>query len=85
MIKNNVHYKNGLIHYIYGNGAGKSTSSFGMALRAIGHGFKPIIIQFLKETKSISDVKKVIDEYITPNLNLNDLLTQYFDENEMGL
>lgn len=31
-----------------GNGAGKTTSALGVALRAIGHGKKVIIIQFMK-------------------------------------
>lgn len=38
----------GLIHYYYGNGKGKTTSIIGGLLRALGHGFKPILIQFLK-------------------------------------
>jgi cob(I)alamin adenosyltransferase len=38
----------GLIHYYYGNGKGKTTSIIGGLLRALGHGLKPILIQFLK-------------------------------------
>ena len=35
--------------YLYtGDGAGKSTSSFGLALRALGHNQKVLVIQFLK-------------------------------------
>ena len=40
---------NGLIQIYTGNGKGKSTASYGLALRASGRGFKTIIIQFLKQ------------------------------------
>ena len=35
-----------------GNGWGKSTSAFGAALRSLGHGYKVIIIQFMKGRKN---------------------------------
>ncbi len=38
----------GYIHVYTGNGKGKSTAAFGLALRAIGAGLRVIIIQFLK-------------------------------------
>lgn len=38
----------GKIQVITGNGKGKTTSAFGLAARAAGHGFKIIIIQFMK-------------------------------------
>ncbi|ATW28354.1 cob(I)yrinic acid a,c-diamide adenosyltransferase [Candidatus Formimonas warabiya] len=38
----------GLIQVYTGNAKGKSTASFGLALRAAGHGFKVVIIQFMK-------------------------------------
>ncbi|NHJ00710.1 MAG: cob(I)yrinic acid a,c-diamide adenosyltransferase [Candidatus Heimdallarchaeota archaeon] len=39
----------GLIHVISGNGKGKTTSALGLALRASGHGFRTLIIQFMKK------------------------------------
>ena len=38
----------GYIQVYTGNGKGKSTASFGLALRAVGAGYRVIIIQFLK-------------------------------------
>jgi cob(I)alamin adenosyltransferase len=40
--------EHGLTHVYTGNGKGKTTSSFGLALRASGHGLKTYIVQFLK-------------------------------------
>lgn len=38
----------GLIEVYTGNAKGKSTASFGLAVRAVGHGLKVVIIQFMK-------------------------------------
>jgi cob(I)alamin adenosyltransferase len=40
--------KVGLIVVLTGNGKGKTTSAMGMVLRAVGHGLKVCIIQFMK-------------------------------------
>jgi cob(I)alamin adenosyltransferase len=41
----------GVLVVITGNGKGKSTSGFGTVLRALGHGLKPGIVQFIKGSK----------------------------------
>ena len=38
----------GLIHVYTGNGKGKTTASIGLAIRAIGQGYKVCMIQFMK-------------------------------------
>lgn len=38
----------GLIQVYTGNSKGKTTAAFGLAIRAVGHGFKTYIIQFMK-------------------------------------
>jgi len=44
--------------YLYtGNGAGKTTAALGLALRALGHNRKVIIIQFMKGKKDIGEYK----------------------------
>lgn len=41
-----------MIHLYSGNGKGKSTAAFGLALRQLGYGRKILIVQFLKDGAS---------------------------------
>ena len=40
--------ENGLVQVYYGKGKGKTTAAIGLGIRAIGNGYKVIMIQFLK-------------------------------------
>ena len=68
-----------MIHIYTGNGKGKTTSSFGLAMRASGQGLKVIIFQFLKpkslvtgeeiSAKKIKNLKIVKYEQSHPMFN----------------
>jgi len=49
--------RNGLVYLYTGEGGGKTTNAFGFALRAIGHGYKVVIVQFMKGWQDIGEVK----------------------------
>jgi cob(I)alamin adenosyltransferase len=48
-----VQQDRGLIIVHTGNGKGKTTAAFGLALRAAGHGMRVLIIQFLKGQQGV--------------------------------
>ncbi len=45
----------GIILVLTGNGKGKSSSGFGMIARALGHGFKVAVVQFIKGSFSTGE------------------------------
>jgi cob(I)alamin adenosyltransferase len=47
----------GFIHVYTGDGEGKTLTAFGLALRAVGHGYKVIIVQFMKGRKDVGEYK----------------------------
>ena len=59
--------KLGLVQVFTGDGKGKTTSSLGLALRAIGQGFRVFMIQFLKsgDTGELFAIKKYL-----PNMTI---------------
>lgn len=61
-----VNKKIGIVMIYTGNGKGKTTASLGLALRAIGHGQKAYMIQFMKGGEKygeITAIKKHIPDF----------------------
>lgn len=61
MLKKNV--------YLWtGDGWGKTTSALGVAMRAIGHGHKVVVVQFMKGRKEVGEYK--IMKRLKPNYSI---------------
>ncbi len=56
----------GLVQVYTGNGKGKTTAALGQALRAIGHGYKAFMLQFMKGSKDYGELQAA-EKYL-PNL-----------------
>lgn len=57
----------GTVYLYTGEGAGKTTSALGLALRCLGHGYKVVVIQFLKWWKNTGEYKF---RKMTPNYEI---------------
>jgi len=51
--------KQGLIQCYYGRGKGKTTAAIGQGFRASGHGFKVMMIQFLKGDTRYGEIEAI--------------------------
>ena len=72
----------GLVHVYTGAGKGKTTSSLGLALRAVGHNLKVCMIQFMKsgDTGELFAVEKYI-----PNVKIIQCGREALDENQLKI
>jgi cob(I)alamin adenosyltransferase len=59
----------GLIQVYTGNSKGKTTASLGLALRAVGHGFRVYMIQFLKGSSYSGEIYAA--ERLYPNFRIS--------------
>jgi cob(I)alamin adenosyltransferase len=59
----------GLVLIYTGNGKGKTTAALGAALRAVGHGYKAAVIQFIKGPGFTYGEERAAEHYI-PNLEI---------------
>lgn len=60
---------NGMVYVYTGEGEGKTTNALGLALRAVGHGYRVIIIQFMKGRKYIGEYK--IKDRLAPEYEIH--------------
>ncbi|MDI6761025.1 MAG: cob(I)yrinic acid a,c-diamide adenosyltransferase [Candidatus Brocadiaceae bacterium] len=59
--------RRGTVQVYTGEGKGKTTAALGQALRAVGHGWKVIVIQFLKARQGVGEIEAAKD---IPNLHV---------------
>lgn len=61
-------FSKGLVQVYTGNGKGKTTASLGLALRAVGHGLKVLILQFMKGGIDYGELKSA--QKLSPHLSI---------------
>ena len=59
----------GLLMVFTGNGKGKTTAALGLLLRAVGHGHRVCVVQFIKGSWKYGELKGI--KRLEPNVELN--------------
>ncbi len=67
----------GLVQCYYGRGKGKTTAALGQGFRAIGHGFKVYMIQFMKGNTKYGEIEAI---KATPNFEVKQFGTKQLIE-----
>ena len=55
--------RHGLVQINTGNGKGKSSSAFGMVARALGHGMRVAVVQFIKGGMSTGERDLILSKF----------------------
>ncbi|MDP2907246.1 MAG: cob(I)yrinic acid a,c-diamide adenosyltransferase [Nanoarchaeota archaeon] len=72
----------GLVQVYTGNGKGKTTAALGLGMRAIGHGYKVCMIQFLKPKNTYGEHNSVKKKnFKIKSYGINDFATPKTREN----
>ena len=66
----------GLIQVYTGNGKGKTTAALGIALRAVGHGLKVLVIQFMKGNINYGELET--GKKLSPHLTIKQMGRETF-------
>jgi cob(I)alamin adenosyltransferase len=61
--------KRGYIQVYTGSGKGKTTAALGLALRAVGHGLRVCMVQFMKNDRNAGEVRAAV--LLSPNLAIH--------------
>jgi len=69
--------KTGLVQCYYGRGKGKTTAAIGQGFRASGHGFKVMMIQFLKGDTRYGEIEAI---KANPNFDIKQFGTKHLIE-----
>jgi len=68
--------KKGLIQIYTGDGKGKTTAALGLALRAVGHGMKVLVVQFMKGNVQYGELESA--KKLSPNLTIKQVGREKF-------